>query len=461
MLRRDPELPFVDMAWAPHRMVEIFNRRILPAAWTEHEVAEVAIESVNYVPGTKCVIVYTLCSGDQSPNRSDRAVVTFAKDDALAEAHVRQVANQREHSHQRASCSGVVVPEYGCIVEIFPTDWNLPGLARAMQPAEATAFLPQVAANVCSDVSGRDPEIKVLRYRPHTRCVLQYALQSSDGERTTRLVGKIFVPGSRATRAWRLLKTLYSIALAGGVSMPKPLGIISHLNLVLMERVSGTPMKQIIESKDTDRARESTALAAATLSTLHGLRLESAPACTTLRDKVAKLHQRTASFHLVAPGFAQQVDSLLHRIALLTQALQVDVPCLVHGEYKPSQLLVDEDGRVTTVDFDGVCLGDPAIDVGNFMAELHRAALHTGQCELRQLSTYFLAEYQARRPTDGLAERALLMQSLALSRMALQSFQRAPFSYNDQGSTSRPAAFLREAVRCLPGHEMRSGWVPS
>jgi aminoglycoside phosphotransferase (APT) family kinase protein len=45
----------------------------------------------------------------------------------------------------------------------------------------------------------------------------------------------------------------------------------------------------------------------------------------------------------------------------------------LHGDFKGTQVLIDA-GRLAVIDLDSACVGDPAVDVGNMMADLHREA---------------------------------------------------------------------------------------
>jgi aminoglycoside phosphotransferase (APT) family kinase protein len=58
-------------------------------------------------------------------------------------------------------------------------------------------------------------------------------------------------------------------------------------------------------------------------------------------------------------------------------------PRLVHGSFKPSQLLFGEDTRVVVTDLDHCCLADPALDLGYFLAYLRPAALWQGNVRAR------------------------------------------------------------------------------
>src|SRR5207249_10366310 len=110
-------------------------------------------------------------------------------------------------------------------------------------------------------------------------------------------------------------------------------------------------------------------------------------------------------------------------------------------------------GQIAVVDFDSVALGDPAIDVGHFMAKLHRSAVFSrAGDEFRQLATYFLSEYQARLPGQRVAERIHLFLSAARIRNALREFELQPYDdYSRADPDARLSCLLQEAAAGLAG----------
>jgi aminoglycoside phosphotransferase (APT) family kinase protein len=440
-LREDPKLPLVGLAWAPAELGELLNRHVLPAISRDDEVTGVAIEQLSYTPGIKCTGLYSLRFGE-SPNASTgRAVVSFAKRAKLREIHSRHYGDT-EPTDRPISARAVLLPELRCLVELFPSDWGLLSLARAMEAAEVASMLSPAGTRPSESL----PEVEVLRYKPHRRCVLRYGLESGAGRR--EVVGKVYRPGQRAAEAWRTLAAAHARERDDSVVIPAPLRLVRGWDLVLMEHVAGSPMEQVLEGTGGPRRVDQAAqLAATALTTLHQLPLRGS-AVRLLEHDLQVERKRAAPLQLVAPLLARQVETLLDRIALLVERTACPVPTAIHGDFAPSQLMLDGE-RAAVVDFDTVCLGDPAIDVGNFAAESRRLALTPGQSHVRQLATQFIAECRARGVGDGIVERARLYEAIALVRMAISSFQRSPRGLIETPRRSLPILLLREAAACL------------
>jgi len=273
-------------------------------------------------------------------------------------------------------------------------------------------------------------------------------VDAADSSGPKEVIGKVFGSGSRAVQAARVLNLLHPHATACGLIIPKPIKVVRDRSLLLMERVPGTGLGPVVEQAQTpEQCKEVMGLAAATLARLHRLHFESQEV-QSLQIQVEKLHERAALLPLVAPLFAQEVEALLGQIARLGARSSAVAPSFIHADFSPGQLLVDK-GQIAVIDFDSACLGDPALDVGNFMAILHFKAVSRANSAFRQLAAYFLSEYQARLPEHGVADRVHPFLSAALVRKALREFETRPYDYGQAGSDSLPVRLLQEAAACL------------
>ena len=70
-------------------------------------------------------------------------------------------------------------------------------------------------------------------------------------------------------------------------------------------------------------------------------------------------------------------------------------PVLIHGDFHPQQILLDEEReRSTLIDWDETRVGDPREDVGNLLAHLHLLELEErlSDAEADRLRSLFLGE---------------------------------------------------------------------
>jgi len=440
-LERDLDLPFLDIARWPERMLAFLNNEVVQAAGLA-PVTALEQRRLDYTPGRKCSALYSLAFAGGLAEERRWVVVTFGKNGRLGEVYDR-------HHGRGSEGPGldpvVYLPEYQCLVELFPADWQLPFLAAATNPEEVAGLVARSVDGECG-LGVRRPEIEILRYRPHETCVLEYRFGSAQGGVQRKLVGKLYREPATAENVWGALTVLHSQA-PSEVSTPRPLAIEKEWGLIIMERVPGTPMRHLIEGAGAQEQLQATRRAAAALADYHSCHLRDGEVRSITHD-LAKLRKRLARLRLVAPWLAQRIDGLLRRVESRASRFAVSTPSLIHGDFKPSQILI-EDGRVGIVDLDNAGPGDPAIDVGNLMAQLRGAALATRQSHLRQLASYFLSEYQRHSPTKIAEDRASLFQALSLVRMAVRSFEHSPWSYDRKGGSSKQVMLLDEAASCL------------
>ncbi|MEK7327723.1 MAG: hypothetical protein AAB217_20960, partial [Chloroflexota bacterium] len=203
-LRPDPNLPGLDMAWSPLQMAEFFNRSVLPATNFGQEVAEARFERATYSPGRECSVVYLLLFGNP-PQMASRCVVTFANNKKLEEAFTRHYQEGTALKYP-----ALYLPEYSCLVEFFPLDWKLPGLARALDPREMAGVFSEAGLVARNGKANSQPEIKVLAYFAHRRCVIHYRIGQSNGTRPTEMLGKLYTSGPLTWDVWRVMKAVHA-----------------------------------------------------------------------------------------------------------------------------------------------------------------------------------------------------------------------------------------------------------
>ena len=133
----------------------------------------------------------------------------------------------------------------------------------------------------------------------------------------------------------------------------------------------------------------------AALAELHGVE------CVALRrstgaDGAATLRSLVANLSLLCPELAPRLDALGCRLAgYLEQSPPVDLP--IHGDFGPTQVVLSN-GDVTLLDFDRSVRGDPALDLGLFLACLERKVL-LGRMRAGRLAPFreaLLAGYRGR-----------------------------------------------------------------
>jgi hypothetical protein len=90
---------------------------------------------------------------------------------------------------------------------------------------------------------------------------------------------------------------------------------------------------------------------------------------------------------------------------------------LSHGDFTAGQVLLDGVDQVGLVDTDTLCLAEPALDVGRFLAYLHVTGVRRSRAAwplLADLTALFVDAYlDARGPFGGAGARRLFLERTA------------------------------------------------
>ncbi len=266
-------------------------------------------------------------------------------------------------------------------------DWKLrQRLYRATRPDLAGTFLAQALPAF----GKRGPErlvrveaIHVLKYKPGRRCVLGYELMGRRrGSREPthhRVIGKVFRDerGRRLDRLQRLLwENGFGPDARDGIHVAEPLGYAPKMRMQLQAWVQGRTLNQLVRVQDI---RPTMAQTAQGLAKFHSLPVPlpvNGDGPVTLKrygvaEEVANLDRFLQELTQVRPSFAREATRL--RDALQQWASRLPPPPAatpIHRDFYYSQVLVQDRGRLTLIDFDLMALGDPALDVANFAAHL-------------------------------------------------------------------------------------------
>jgi aminoglycoside phosphotransferase (APT) family kinase protein len=332
----------------------------------------------------------------------------------------------------------IYVPEHRLLLESSLADEELAGLGMALDPDAMTPLLARCLAAYRPGEEIRVCEVEILRYKRAKRCTLRYRLLSETGPGS--IIGKIY---GDAEKAERIAAAMAELARQGfgrdaidGIKTPQPYGYVGELQMVLMEDVPGVPMSDRLGSPEV---AEHLKMAARTLVKLHRCPV-AVPMTYDVEDRISHLERGVAKVVQVCPDLAELFESSLSRLGALARELDCPAPALVHGSLYPGEFFLG-DGDVTIVDFDTICHGDPAVDVGNFLGHLKRKALQLGwtEEEARCYAETFLAAYEAECAVRG----ALSTGRLAAGRERWCAVEQDPLSPRTAHCAPRTAFYRR------------------
>ncbi|MEN8184301.1 MAG: phosphotransferase [Myxococcota bacterium] len=284
-------------------------------------------------------------------------------------------------------------------------DPALRALDRALDAELMLPLVAQAAGLTAEERAGLRCSPDVLNHKPGRRCTIRYTLARSSGQQTLGsippVIGKLYRSRDRAMRAYERMEALGSTEPGGcGVpSIPACLMPVRSLGLFFQECVDGTELDHVVASEEADAA---VVLAARWLLRLHasprlaGLReLSFEHALTKVDDWCTEIAARLSPSG--AAGLRRARDGL-HELAA---AMPGCSPAMIHRDFYHAQVLWNGQ-RIWVLDFDELCVGDPALDVGHFLAHLeYKAYLWTGRADAFQESeAVFAGTYRESAPID-------------------------------------------------------------
>jgi hypothetical protein len=429
--------PYLETALNRRHMRELLSEHVVPVLFPGHTLTKLPLQYSRYKAGKEHVALYRLELEPTPDTGAPLATATFGRRGRLERAYERTSANRAGYAP-----AALLLSDQPCLIEIFPSDAGLPLLWHAADASRATELLAPVLTGYRGIAVKR---VDVLRYRPGRRCVLRYDVEHADG--ALDLVGKLYANPDRAQLVAKKLAVLSSQATRE-LMLAAPIGELANNGLLLMEHLHGSNLGDELEATASrDKNERAIRAAAAGLAAFHRFGLESSQR-RSLQTELNNLRARLRPLHDVAAGLARDIEALLTQIEARLAALPKAAECVIHGEYKPNQLLLNSD-QIALVDLDRACIGDPAIDVGNFAAVLRKEVLFEGHSHLAGLDGVFVREYLAANDVDGIVERAGLFQTIAFLRMLTRYFERAPQHYVRQGEDWPPLVLLSEARHSL------------
>ncbi len=257
------------------------------------------------------------------------------------------------------------------------SDPQMPSLALALDPIEAKKELKRRLPRLSGAGRLRLKAIRVVRYKPGRRCVLEYdvGLLSPEGaSRSLTLIGKVRARRS-GNESYRLLDDFWDKGFddqsPDGISVPEPLGVIARFQMWFQRKVAGQTGTELFSGADSVNLARKVAEAA------HKLHRTGVPTERrhTMADELRILHECFEKLCGLKPKWAARA----HAIAEACDRLGAGVPqpqaCGIHRDFYSAQVIIAPDGRLYLIDFDLYCMGDPALDVGNFIGHLTEQSL--------------------------------------------------------------------------------------
>ncbi len=265
----------------------------------------------------------------------------------------------------------------------------------------APMLLPYLHVAIGEDIDGI-AQLRVLKYKPRRRCVIQYDLSSKGNhDRQCSVIGKVF-KDERAIQQWALHRALWSNGFGAdacdGISIARPLAYIPEMRMLAQERAPGIPLEDFLGSGElNERVRQS----AAAIAKLHASQVMPSTEYR-LEEELSEIERWAHELARARPEHSRTFMEQSARLHEWATCLPKPEWRPVHRDFYYSQVLFASQ-RVTLIDLDLFALSDPAIDVANFSAHLRFLAIQlcSNWNALEDAAELFVQEYARHRAVSA------------------------------------------------------------
>ncbi len=256
-------------------------------------------------------------------------------------------------------------------------DPAIPTVVLALNPEYMTEQFQNLSTVCRVGESLQIKSIEVIRHKPEKRCLIEYTceLKSEKKSRTLVFLGKIRTNRS-GKRDYRLQQCLWSGGFSRShtniVSVARPMGRLKSVHMWLQKKVVGKNLTNLLSKPESLSIMPTIAYAAHKIHT-SDLRVERQH---TLLDELTILKN---NFQLVSTNFPHletRLHHLLKKACFISNELHDRKLRPIHRDFYSDQIIVAPSKNVIyVVDFDLFCMGDPAVDIGNFIGHLTEYAI--------------------------------------------------------------------------------------
>ena len=297
-------------------------------------------------------------------------------------------------------------------------DAGLPGLATALDPARMSARLGELlsADSGTAPAAWRVVGVELLKHKPGRRCALAYSLDGPRGRE--RIFAKTF-KNERGAAIFVSMRNFFDALAGDSVRVPRPIGYLPEIKLLVTEYVEGRELAAALYEGRSEEAPRRMARAAAAF---HGASVACARRWSPQKE-IRNTREWIAGLAGRGPGAGPRARELAEVLEAAAASFPARLLTPIHRDFYPEQLR-DADGVTALLDLDDTRAGDPAVDVGNFLAHLTLRAVQfpaaARGCGLARPA--FLEEYRVLRPElaedPAFAARVRFFQATSLLRLS-------------------------------------------
>jgi Phosphotransferase enzyme family len=444
-----PALPHLKTATDAGLMLEIFRKHLCSVPGKAWDIRSCEVSRVRAHPGESAVILYILRIADSQNGQERDQWVTGELDPAahneLSWVELHAVAWSRNSTAFDTFDPVSFIDELGMLVQVYPFDRRLPGLAdlTAGPPPELE---PVLLAILGPGTWAAEWTVETVRYHALLRSTLQYSVQAQEAESGRVSCKRFYVKVYRGDEGEAMRRVLDGRSRqADGFTVPALLAYLPHLGALVLEEARGTSLRKLVMAGDQAEALLShvgRALAAFHQGAIAGLPSHG------LADELALIERSKAFLVSTCPHLQARIEAVFEA---LKARLQDGPPGPTHLALRLDPILIDGN-RLWLIDLDSLSAADPLLDVAFFLAHLTSLRIRSKLDDemSRRLARSFADAYFPQVPSAWRA-RLPVHYAGALLKAARNVYRRKVFRPNSQRWLDTITAMLKEAEDSLAG----------
>ncbi len=368
----DNALKHLDTALNIEKMKAVFQQQLYADRSVLIEVCQ--IERIKYKPQKNCHISYRLRFKKNQRHKKTEQLVCAR----FYEQFGSLSRFLKEEDKDKSQNSLLHIPELDCVIWVFPNDRKLGQLERI---TDANFLYRQVALGLVAKVYGSDWTIQkfsseMIRYVPEQNCTVCIKLNI---EHDSIALRKSLVAYGKACynqsgkQVYQLMEQLWKSKSCSKnkLRIPQPLMYQPQFKMYWQRGVPGTMLSELAENKTLFLG--SMSKVAEQIALLHQVPLQDCrhrKQGDVLQD-LDKVRQLLNKFN--APC-REQINTIIAQLINQAPSLQSEPLATLHGDLHLKNILVDSN-QVYLIDLDSICIGNPLLDIGSFIAAIINLSL--------------------------------------------------------------------------------------
>ena len=374
------------------RVLEAIKRSRAHTLFEATAIDDCSVDRVHFGSRLGYVVDYTLQLrvGRVASRVKAFGQVPFGDPYSECEAAKAKIAARLDAAHAQGRPQLQLLDSIGVILRAAGTDERIDWLTAL---TASTSRRPECRLLTSGELGRRWSDVHLLSHRLGKRAVLRLSGEGSDETEQASAILKLYK--RKSTAAAHCAAISASVARQRGraeaaVGIPRIFGLLDSAPGLLMEQAPGLPLHLIVGPARTAGHRSAgEALARFHASRIPGLELYG------VADEVRVLQRWLAFASNLRPALVARLAPSVDRLTKDGPRCDTYTPVPIHRDFHDKQIIIAGD-RSTLIDFDTVRLGDPAQDIGNFLAHIHLHAAH-GLIKPAQTSEWiaFIDGYQS------------------------------------------------------------------